>query len=104
MDEKKKNPSLEIELKESVAEGVYSNMSVLSHSSSEFVLDFISLLPGVNKAQVRSRVIMVPEHAKRLLHILHDNINRYEANFGEIEMKKAEVFPPVEKIKTKCDA
>lgn len=104
MDNNKKNPSLEIELKETVAEGVYANMSVLSHSSSEFVLDFISLLPGVNKAQVRSRVIMAPEHAKRLMLILHDNINRYEANFGEIEMKKAETFPPIGKIKTKCDA
>ena len=104
MEEKKKNPSLEIELKESVAEGVYSNMSLLSHSSSEFVLDFISLLPGVNKAQVRSRVIMAPEHAKRLLHILRDNITRYEANFGEIEINKAGNFPPVGKINTKCDA
>ena len=104
MEDNKKNPSLEIELKESVAEGVYSNMSVLSHSSSEFVLDFISLLPGVNKAQVRSRVIMAPEHAKRLLHILHDNINRYEANFGKIEISKAGNVPPVGKINTKCDA
>jgi hypothetical protein len=104
MDDMKKNPSLEIELKESVAEGVYSNMSVLSHSSSEFVLDFISLLPGVNKAQVRSRVIMAPEHAKRLLHILHDNINRYESTFGEIEIQKNGNIPPVGKIKPKCDA
>ncbi|MBE6302853.1 MAG: DUF3467 domain-containing protein [Bacteroidales bacterium] len=104
MDDKKKNPSLEIELKESVAEGVYSNMSLIAHSSSEFVLDFISLLPGVNKAQVRSRVIMAPEHAKRLMLILRDNINRYETNFGEIEIKKAEIFPPIGKIKTKGDA
>ena len=104
MDDKKKNPSLEIELKESVAEGIYSNMSLLSHSSSEFVLDFISLLPGVTKAQVRSRVIMAPEHAKRLLHILNDNINRYEANFGKIEIKRTEAFPPIEKIRTKGDA
>lgn len=104
MDDKKKNPSLEIELKESVAEGVYSNMSLLSHSSSEFVFDFISLLPGVNKAQVRSRVIMAPEHAKRLLHILHENINGYEANFGEIELKRVETFPPIGKIRTRGDA
>ena len=104
MEDKKKNPSLEIELKESVAEGVYSNMSLLSHSSSEFVFDFISLLPGVNKAQVRSRVIMAPEHAKRLLHILRDNINRYEANFGEIEIKRIDALPPIEKIRTKGDA
>ncbi len=104
MDDKKKTPSLEIELKESVAEGIYSNMSLLSHSSSEFVLDFISLLPGVHKAQVRSRVIMAPEHAKRLLHILRDNINRYEANFGEIEIKRVDPFPSIEKIRTQGDA
>jgi hypothetical protein len=104
MEDNKKAPSMEIELKENVAEGIYSNMSLVAHSSSEFVLDFISLLPGVGKAQVRSRVIMAPEHAKRLMLILHDNINRYESNFGEIEIKRNEPFPPVAQIKTKCDA
>ena len=95
---------MEIELKEAVAEGVYSNLSLVAHSSSEFVLDFISLLPGVSKAQVRSRVIMAPEHAKRLMLILRDNVNRYEDNFGEIEIKRNEMFPPITKIKTKGDA
>lgn len=104
MEDNKKAPSMEIELKENVAEGVYSNMSLIAHSSSEFVLDFISLLPGVGKAQVRSRVVMAPEHAKRLMLILRDNINRYEANFGEIELKRNENITPVTKIKPKGDA
>ena len=104
MEENKKNPSMEIELKENVAEGIYSNMLLVSHSSSEFVLDFISLLPGVGKAQVRSRIIMAPEHVKRLMLILHDNINKYEGNFGEIEIKRNEIFPPIPQVKTKCDA
>ncbi|MBE6267572.1 MAG: DUF3467 domain-containing protein [Bacteroidales bacterium] len=86
MEEINKEQGLQIELKESVADGVYSNMVVIAHSSTEFVCDFISLMPGVNKAQVKSRVIIAPEHAKRLLLSLQDNIRRYEANFGEIRI------------------
>ena len=79
MEEIKKEQGLQIELKESVADGVYSNMVVIAHSSTEFVCDFISLMPG-------SRVIIAPEHAKRLLLSLQDNICRYVANFGEIRI------------------
>ena len=104
MEENNKDQGLQIELKESVADGVYSNMVVIAHSSTEFVCDFISLMPGVNKAQVKSRVIIAPEHAKRLMLILRDNINRYEANFGEIELKRNENITPVTKIKPKGDA
>lgn len=105
MEENKNRTSLEIELKEDVAAGVYANMSVLSHSHSEFVMDFISLLPGMTKAQVRSRVIMAPEHAKRLLTALQDNIKRYEAFFGEIENEQsAPVLPNAGKTITHGDA
>lgn len=85
MEEKKnKSHSIDVELKPEVAEGVYSNMAIISHSSSEFVLDFIRLMPGVPKAQVKSRIVMTPEHAKRLVLSLQDNINKYESLFGPI--------------------
>ena len=104
MDEKKKNQQLEIELKEGVAEGIYSNMTVLAHSPSEFVIDFISVLPGVSKGQVRSRVIMAPEHVKRLMYALQDNISRYEALFGEIKMTGVEMPSNLRKVKPRGDA
>ena len=94
MEDKKKNQSLEIELKEGVAEGVYSNMTVLAHSPSEFVIDFISVLPGVAKGQVRSRVIMAPEHVKRLMFALQDNIAKYESMFGKIEINEGRTYSP----------
>ncbi len=75
---------LQIELKPEVAEGTYANLAVITHSSSEFVADFIQMMPGMPKAQVRSRVIMAPEHAKRLLLALQDNIKKYEQAFGPI--------------------
>ena len=88
---------LQIELKEDVAQGVYSNLAMITHSSSEFVMDFISILPGMAKAQVKSRVIMSPEHAKRLLLALQDNVAKYENAFGTIEMKaqKGTYMPPI---------
>ncbi|MGR3810810.1 DUF3467 domain-containing protein [Jiulongibacter sp. NS-SX5] len=75
---------INIELSEEVAEGVYANLAMIAHSNSEFVLDFIRLMPGVPKAKVKSRVILTPEHAKRLLQALEDNIAKYENNFGDI--------------------
>lgn len=77
-------PSLAIELTEEVAEGIYANLVMIAHSPEEFVLDFIRVMPGVPKARVRSRVIVTPAHAKRLLMALHENIGKYEAQFGEI--------------------
>ena len=77
---------INIELSEDVAEGVYSNLAMIAHSNSEFVVDFIRLMPGLSKAKVKSRIILTPEHAKRLLQALADNINRYEETFGEINM------------------
>ncbi|PGH41044.1 MAG: hypothetical protein CRN43_00895 [Candidatus Nephrothrix sp. EaCA] len=76
---------LDIELGEDVAEGIYANIAMIAHSSSEFVIDFISHMPGIPKARVKSRVITTPEHAKRLLFALKDNISKYEAVFGPIK-------------------
>ncbi len=83
----KKAPQLQIEVKPEIATGTYSNLAVVTHSQSEFVLDFVSMLPGMPKAEVASRVILVPEHAKRLLFALQDNLQKYEAQFGSIDLK-----------------
>lgn len=80
------NQQLQIELKPEVAEGIYSNLAILTHSSSEFVADFVQMMPGMQKAQVRSRIIMAPEHAKRLLMALQDNVQKYEKQFGTIKL------------------
>jgi hypothetical protein len=87
MDEKeKKNKNqLNIELKEDIAQGKYANLAVITHSSSEFVVDFVGVMPGVPKAQVVSRVIMTPEHAKRLMLALTDNIKKFESLHGPIK-------------------
>ena len=77
---------LNINLTPEVAEGTYANLAIISHSSSEFVLDFVRMLPGVKQANVKSRVILSPEHAKRLLFALQDNIGKYEAQFGTIQI------------------
>jgi hypothetical protein len=76
---------INIELSEEIAEGVYSNLAMIAHSNSEFVIDFIRLMPGVPKAKVKSRIVVTPEHAKRLLFALKDNIEKYEASFGTIK-------------------
>ena len=73
---------IDIELSEDVAEGVYSNLAMIAHSNSEFVIDFIRMMPGVPKAKVKARVILTPEHAKRLLAALSDNIMKFEDTFG----------------------
>src|ERR1043165_4773093 len=76
---------INIELSEEIAEGIYSNLAMIAHSNSEFVIDFIRLMPGVPKAKVKSRIVITPEHAKRLLAALKDNIDKYEAAFGPIK-------------------
>lgn len=83
-NQNKQGQQLQIDLPQTVATGVYSNFAIISHSSSEFVVDFATLLPGVPKATVRSRVMLAPEHAKRLVQALQENIVRYEAQFGKI--------------------
>ncbi len=81
-----KGQQLQIDLPQTVASGVYSNFAIISHSSSEFVVDFATLLPGVPKATVRSRVMLAPEHAKRLVQALQENIMKYEQQFGVIQL------------------
>jgi hypothetical protein len=99
MDEKKQNQQqLNIELSEEVAQGIYSNLAVITHSSSEFVIDFVRIMPGIPKANVKSRVILTPEHAKRLLMALQDNVKKYEAMHGSIKNIKSgpeSMMPPM---------
>ena len=98
MDDKKNKPQqsqqqpipegqnqINIELSEEIAEGVYSNLAMIAHSNSEFVIDFIRLMPGVPKAKVKARIVITPEHATRLLAALGDNIKKYEEAFGDIK-------------------
>lgn len=80
-----KNNQINIELNEEVAQGTYSNLAIITHSSSEFVIDFVRIMPGIPKAQVKSRIILTPEHAKRLVAALQDNISKYEAVNGPIK-------------------
>jgi len=84
-DVKKSQGQINIELSEEIAEGVYSNLAMIAHSNSEFVIDFIRLMPGVPKAKVKARIVITPEHAKRLLAALEENIRKYEDTFGSIK-------------------
>lgn len=88
MSDPKTPNQISIELNEEVAQGTYSNLAVITHSSSEFVVDFIRIMPGIPKAQVKSRIILTPEHAKRLATALQDNIAKYEAVHGVIKEVK----------------
>lgn len=80
------NPSqqINIELSQEIARGVYSNLVIISHSATEFIMDFVQVLPATPKAEVRSRVILHPQHAKRLLLAMNENLIKYEENHGEI--------------------
>ena len=89
-NENKQQGQLQIELPQDKAQGEYANFAIITHSSSDFVLDFARILPGVPKAMVKSRVILAPEHAKRLLVALKDNIVRYENTFGTIKLPQQE--------------
>ena len=89
-EKKQEQGQLQLELPQDVAQGEYANFAIISHSSSDFVIDFARILPGVPKNQVRSRVILAPEHAKRLLGALQDNIMRYEREFGPIKIPNQE--------------
>jgi hypothetical protein len=85
MEDKKNVNQINIELKDEVGQGVYSNLAIITHSSSEFVLDFVRVMPGLPKAEVKSRIILTPEHAKRLLLAIKDNISKFETAFGPIK-------------------
>ncbi|MFL2600408.1 MAG: DUF3467 domain-containing protein [Flavobacteriaceae bacterium] len=81
----KKDQKINIELDQEVAEGIYSNLAIINHSVSEFIVDFVSLMPGSPKAKVKSRIILSPQHAKRLKTALEDNIKRFEKSNGKIK-------------------
>ena len=85
-DNRNNQDKLEINVPAELLEGVYSNLAVITHSSAEFILDFIRVMPGTSKAPVKSRVVMAPEHAKRLLYALQNNVQKYEQVFGEIRL------------------
>lgn len=92
-NQKPQNGQLQIEITPDVAGGVYSNLAIVSHGKTELVLDFASVMPGLPKANVKSRIVMNPEHAKRLLFALQDNIIKYEKAFGPIELAPAATDP-----------
>jgi len=100
-DHKNDNPTppqkgqLNIELPEEIAEGTYSNLAIIAHSQSEFVVDFVRLVPNVAKAKVKSRIILTPQHAKRLMRALMDNVKKFEAQHGKIDEPEQGGFPPM---------
>jgi len=93
MDENK-NKKINIDLTEEVAEGIYSNLAIITHSHAEFIIDFVKMMPGAPKAKVKSRIILTPEHAKRLTKALTDNIRKFESMHGPIKETKDGGLPP----------
>ncbi len=83
---------INIEIDEAMAEGIYSNLAIINHSPSEFVVDFVCIMPGTPKAKVKSRVVLTPQHAKRLVKALAENVHRFEMAHGEI---KDSEHPPI---------
>lgn len=94
-ENKNQQPAINIEISEEIAEGIYSNLAIISHSNSEFVVDFIRLMPNVPKAKVKARIILTPQHAKRLLFALKDNVQKYEMQFGKIDEPEQPQMPPM---------
>lgn len=85
-DNNNPNPNeLNIELPEDISEGTYSNLAIITHSPSEFVVDFVRMMPGVPKAKVKSRIILTPQHAKRLMKAMMENVKKFESMHGEIK-------------------
>lgn len=98
MDQKEKSGpqnQINIELSDEIADGIYSNLAIITHSNQEFVLDFIKVMPGVPKAKVKSRVILTPQHAKRFLRALTENVRKFESMYGEITEAEAINIPPM---------
>ncbi|MFH0990473.1 MAG: DUF3467 domain-containing protein [bacterium] len=86
MSEPVQQQQINIELGEKEAEGIYSNLAIITHSPAEFVIDFTRVLPGVPKAKVHARIVMTPQHTKMFLNAIADNIEKYESKFGEIKI------------------
>jgi hypothetical protein len=97
MEDQKNQNQLNIELSEEVAQGIYSNLAIITHSTSEFVVDFVRVMPGIPKAGVKSRIILTPEHAKRLLMALQDNVKKFEQQHGSIKVNMGNdpQLPPI---------
>jgi Protein of unknown function (DUF3467) len=95
MDEKNvpEPVNINIELPDEVAEGIYSNLAIITHSNSEFVMDFIRIMPGVSKAKVKSRIVLTPQHAKRLMKALKDNLAKFESVNGPVQDTEANAVP-----------
>lgn len=93
-ENQEQGPGLDIELTEEIAEGVYSNFAIITHSQTEFIVDFVRMMPGIPKGKVKSRIILAPQHAKRLVMALSDNLGRYEDHFGEITLEEGNGLPP----------
>ena len=86
MNQQPVQQQINVELGEKEAEGIYSNLAIITHSPAEFVIDFTRMLPGIPKTKVYARIIMTPQHAKSLLRAVEDNIKKYESQFGEIKI------------------
>lgn len=84
---------LNIELTEEMADGEYANLAIITHSFAEFVIDFVNVMPNVPKAKVKSRIVMTPQHAKRLMRALIDNVKRFETQYGNIKDQEANAMP-----------
>ena len=94
MENKKKQHKIKIELDDQVGQGEYANFAVVTHSPAEFILDYIRVLPGMQKSKVKSRIIMAPMHVKTLMMALQDNIKKFESKFGEIKVSKQNIKGP----------
>ena len=92
-ENQEQGPGLDIELTEEIAEGIYSNFAIITHSQTEFIVDFVRMMPGIPKGKVKSRIILAPQHAKRLLLALKDNIQKFESNFGPIKEGESHSVP-----------
>ena len=86
---------INIELTDDTADGIYSNLAIITHSNQEFVLDFIKVMPGIPKAKVKSRIILTPQHAKRFLRALGENVRKFESMYGEITETEPINMPPM---------
>ena len=93
-DDKNKQKRINIELTEEIADGIYANLAIITHSNTEFVIDFVKLLPGLPKAKVKSRILLTPQHAKRLAKALTENLVKFEQQNGTIKDLDAAGIPP----------
>ena len=92
-DQQPNNQQLNIEISEEVSEGTYSNLVIITHSHAEFIVDFVNVMPGTPKSKVKSRIILTPQHAKRFLSALDDNLKRFEEAHGKIKDQESVEFP-----------